>query len=42
MYKVTTLISLINAEVGINVDSGIFWKKIVPNSNKREVEGGKI
>ena len=37
-----TLISLINVEVGINVEGGIFWKKPVHNSNKRGVEGGKI
>ena len=37
-----TLISLINVEVGINVEDGIFWKKLVHNSNKRGVEGGKI
>ena len=28
-------------EVGINVEGGIFWKKLVHNSNKRGVEGGK-
>ena len=33
---------LINVEVGINVEGGIFWKKLVHNSNKRGVEGGKI
>ena len=33
---------LINTEVGINVEGGIFWKKkLVYNCNKREVEGGK-
>ena len=26
----------------INVESGIFWKKLVHKSNKRGVEGGKI
>jgi hypothetical protein len=36
-----TLISLINVEVGINVEGGIFGKKLVHNSNKRRVEGGK-
>ena len=36
-----TLISLINVEVGINVEGGIFWKKLIHNSNKRGVEGGK-
>ena len=33
---------LLNVEVGINVEDGIFWKKLVHNSNKRGVEGGKI
>ena len=28
-------------EVGINVEGGIFWKKIVHNFNKRGVGGGK-
>ena len=32
----------INVEVGINVEGGIFWKKVVHKCNKREVEGGKI
>ena len=32
----------LNMEVGINVEGGIFWKKLVHNSNKRGVEGGKI
>ena len=31
----------INVEVGINVEGGIFWKKLVHNCNKRGVEGGK-
>ena len=31
----------LNVEVGINVEGGIFWKKLVHNSNKRRVEGGK-
>ena len=31
----------INVEVGMNVEGGIFWKKLVHNSNKQEVEGGK-
>jgi hypothetical protein len=26
----------------LNVEGGIFWKKLVHKSNKREVEGGKI
>ena len=29
-------------EVGINVECGIFWKKLVHKNNKRGVEGGKI
>jgi hypothetical protein len=36
-----TLISLITVEVGINVEGGIFWKKLVHKCNKRGVEGGK-
>ena len=32
----------LNVEVGINVEGGIFWKKLVHKSNKRGVEGGKI
>ena len=32
----------LNVEVGINVEGGIFWKKVVHNSNKQGVEGGKI
>ena len=32
----------LNVEVGINVEGGIFWKKLVHNSNKRGVEGGKV
>ena len=32
----------LNVEVGINVERGIFWEKLVHNSNKRGVEGGKI
>ena len=31
----------LNLEVGINVDGGIFWKKLVHNSNKGGLEGGK-
>ena len=30
----------LNMEVKINVEGGIFWKKLVNNSNKRGVEGG--
>ena len=33
---------LLNVEVGINVEGWIFWKKLVHNSNKQGVEGGKI
>ena len=29
-------------QVGINVEGGIFWKKLVHKSNKSGVEGGKI
>ena len=32
----------LNVEVGMNMEGGIFWKKLVHNSNKRGVEGGKI
>jgi hypothetical protein len=32
----------LNVQVGINVEGGIFWKKLVRKSNKRGVEGGKI
>ena len=32
---------LLNMEVGINVEGGVFWKKLVHNSNKQGVEGGK-
>ena len=28
-------------DVGINVEGGIFWKKLVHKCNKRGVEGGK-
>ena len=30
----------LNVELGINVEGGIFWKKLVHKSNKRGVEGG--
>ena len=30
-----------NKEVGIIVEGGSFWKKLVYNCNKRGVEGGK-
>ena len=33
---------LINVEVGINVEGGIFWKKLVHKCNKQGLEGGKI
>ena len=39
--KSITLISLINVEVGINVEGGILWKKLMHNSNKQGVKGGK-
>ena len=32
----------LNVEVGINLEGGIFWKKVVNKSNKRGEEGGKI
>ena len=32
----------LNVQVGINVEGGIFWKKLAHKSNKRGVEGGKI
>ena len=32
---------LINEEVGINVEGGIFWKKLLQNCNKRGVECSK-
>ena len=31
----------LNVEVRINVEGGIFWKKLVHKCNKRGVEGGK-
>ena len=31
----------LNVDVGINVEGGILWKKLMHNSNKRGVEGGK-
>ena len=31
----------INVEVGINMESRFFWKKLVHKCNKRGVEGGK-
>ena len=31
----------IKVEVGINMEGGIFWKKLVHKCNKRGVEGGK-
>ena len=37
----STLISLIAGEVSINVEGGIFWKKLVHNCNKQGVEGEK-
>ena len=32
---------LINVEVGMNVEGGIFWKKLVHNCNKHRAEVGK-
>ena len=32
----------LNVEVGINVEGGIFWKKLVYKYNKRGVEGGNV
>jgi hypothetical protein len=32
----------LNVEAEINVEGGIFWKKLVHKSNKRGLEGGKI
>ena len=37
----STLISLIANEVGINMEGGIFWNKLAHKCNKRGVEGGK-
>ena len=37
----TKLAKSLIVEVGINVEGGIFWKKLVHKSNKRGVEGGK-
>ena len=31
----------LKVEVGINMEGGIFWKKLVHKWNKRGVEGGK-
>ena len=42
LWMLSTLISLINVELGINVEGGSFGKKLVHKSNKRGVEGGKI
>ena len=33
-------ISCNSVELGINVEGGIFWRKLVHKSNKRGVEGG--
>ena len=32
---------LMNMEVGIHVEGGIFWKELIHNCNKQGVEGGK-
>ena len=34
------VVKSINVEAGINVEGGIFWKKVVHKCNKREVEAG--
>ena len=36
------VVKSLNVEVGINVEGEIFWKKLLHNSYKRGVEGGKI
>jgi hypothetical protein len=41
MDCICILISLIAEEVGINVEGGIFCKKLVHKCNKRGLEGGK-
>ena len=41
MKHLLTVLHKINVEVGINMEGGIFWKKLVHNCNKRGVEGGK-
>ena len=35
------VVKSINLEVGLNMEGGIFWKKLVHKCNKRGVEGGK-
>ena len=41
MWRGAKVAKLLNLEVGINVEGGIFWKKLVNNCNKRGVERGK-
>ena len=41
MWRGAKVVKSLNVEVGINVEGGIFWKKLVNNSYKRVVEGGK-
>ena len=41
LSEMSTLISLITVEVGINAEGEIFRKKLVHNCNKRGVGGGK-
>ena len=41
MDGVAKVPELKNEEVGINVEGGFFWKKLVHNCNKRGVEGWK-
>ena len=35
------VLELIDEEIGINVEGGIFWKKLLQNCNKRGVESSK-
>ena len=35
------VVKSLNMDVGINVEGGIFWKKLVYKCNKCGVEGGK-
>ena len=41
MWRGAKVAKSLNVQVGINVEGGIFWKKLVHNSNKRGVECGK-
>ena len=42
MWRGAKVAKSLKVEVGINVEGGIFGKKLVHYSNKRRVEGGKI